>query len=252
MNAAKLSFYLLLPLVLPAQTLRTDPGLAKLTQEIRAEVSGNEALDFVVRLHEKDRWANFAKFQESARYLQTAMREIGLSKVEVLSAPADGVTQFGFWTMPLAWDVKQARLEVIEPAAPPICACLPITARNRRRSSCGAAPPRPAAWIAPMSWNSGRQSGATEKRRCEGQDGAGGGAFGSGRTRRAQSRALQDGRRGDDQRCDREPRPDKRPLLGECLGRPRLGVHQNQQPSGGLLDHAPAGAPTCGTCLPAA
>ncbi|MBI1896466.1 MAG: M28 family peptidase [Acidobacteria bacterium] len=47
------------------------------------------------------------------------MREIGLSKVELVSTPADGVTQFGFWTMPLAWDVKQARLEVIEPASPP-------------------------------------------------------------------------------------------------------------------------------------
>jgi hypothetical protein len=102
-----------------AQTLRTDPQLAKLIAEIRAEVNGSEALDFVTRLYEKDRWANFAKFQESAEYLQKTMTEIGLRNVELLSAPADGVTQFGFWTMPLAWDVKQARLEIVEPAAPP-------------------------------------------------------------------------------------------------------------------------------------
>ncbi len=102
-----------------AQTLRTDARLSTLIQEIRAEVDGNEALDFVVRLHHSDRWANFAKFQETADSLQKTMTAIGLRKVELLSAPADGVTQFGFWTMPLAWDVKQARLELVEPAATP-------------------------------------------------------------------------------------------------------------------------------------
>src|SRR6266511_2526185 len=110
---------LLISLCSPAQTLRTDPQLAKLIGEIRAEVDGSEALDFVSRLYEKDRWANFAKFQESAGYIQKAMNAIGVRNVELLSAPADGVTQFGFWTMPLAWDVKQARLEIVEPAAPP-------------------------------------------------------------------------------------------------------------------------------------
>src|ERR1035437_8446436 len=119
MAARLVSSLLLISLCLSAQTLRTDPHLAKLIEETRAEVNGSEALDFVARLYEKDRWANFAKFQESAEYLQKTMTEIGLRNVELLSAPADGVTQFGFWTMPLAWDVKQARLEIVEPAAPP-------------------------------------------------------------------------------------------------------------------------------------
>lgn len=115
----RISTLLLVSLCLPAQTLRTDPQLAGIVQKIRAEVNPNEALDFVIRMYEKDRWQTFAKFQETADYLRKTMNEIGLRDVELVSVPADGVTQFGFWTMPLAWDVKQAKLEIVEPAVPP-------------------------------------------------------------------------------------------------------------------------------------
>lgn len=101
-----------------AQTPRTDPGLSRAIEVIRNAVNRNEAMDFAVGLYKKDRWGNFAKFQESADYLQRTMNQIGLRHVELRSAPADGVTQFGFWTMPLAWDVKQARLEIAEPEVP--------------------------------------------------------------------------------------------------------------------------------------
>ena len=99
-----------------AQTLQPDPQLTNIIESIRSGVNGSEALDFVLRIYERDRWANFAKFQESAAYIQHTMTDIGLRNVELGSAPADGVSQFGFWTMPLAWDVKGARLEVVEPA----------------------------------------------------------------------------------------------------------------------------------------
>ena len=46
------------------------------------------------------------------------MTEAGLQNVEVLGAPADGVTQFGFWTEPLAWDAKEARLELLGDEVP--------------------------------------------------------------------------------------------------------------------------------------
>ncbi len=110
---------LLISLPTVAQVLRTDPRLEKVIREVRAEVNANEAMEFVVRMHVLDRWSNFAKFQESAKYLQDAMKAIGLRHVELLSAPADGISQFGFWTMPLGWDVKQAKLEVVEPLVPP-------------------------------------------------------------------------------------------------------------------------------------
>ena len=88
--------------------------LATVVEAVRANVNGNEALEFVARQHETDRWFTFPKFQQTADYLERTMRQIGLAKVERGSAPADGVTQFGFWTMPLAWDVTSARLELIE------------------------------------------------------------------------------------------------------------------------------------------
>lgn len=117
---AIVSFLVLLinPLVSSGQGLRVDPELAKTIREVRDEASGTEAMQFLIGLYRTDRWADFAEFQESARYLQTIMHEAGLSNVESLTAPADGVTQYGFWTMPLAWDVKQAKLEIIEPVVP--------------------------------------------------------------------------------------------------------------------------------------
>jgi len=105
-------------LLAPAQTLRVDPQLDKLIREVGPEVNSNEALDFVVRIRDNDRWFNFPKFHETAEYIQKTMNAIGLKKVELVETPADGATQYGYWTMPLAWDVKQAKLEIVEPAVP--------------------------------------------------------------------------------------------------------------------------------------
>ena len=113
------SWLFLAPLLSLAQTARPDPQLQKIVQEIRAQVRAGEAFDFVAQLHSIDRWEDFSRFQQSAEYLQNKMKEIGLRKIELLPAPADGVSQFGWWTMPLAWDVKKATLELIEPAPQP-------------------------------------------------------------------------------------------------------------------------------------
>lgn len=68
------------------------------------------------RIYSTDRWFTFSKFQQTAEYLKSALTDMGLDHIEMLSAPADGISQFGFWTEPMAWDVKQAKLEIIEPA----------------------------------------------------------------------------------------------------------------------------------------
>lgn len=111
------SCLLLLPAA--AQTVRPGLSLDKVVREVRGEVQASEAMDFVVRMHVLDRWSDFARYQQSAQYIQQTMKAIGLRNVELLAAPADGVSRSGFWTMPLAWDVKQAKLEIVEPAAPP-------------------------------------------------------------------------------------------------------------------------------------
>lgn len=104
---------------LPAATADRNPSLSALVKDIRAELRPNEAMEFMRRVYSTDRWFTFPKFAETADYLKQTMQNIGLQNAEVIEAPADGVTQEGFWTMPMAWDVKQARLEITDPPVPP-------------------------------------------------------------------------------------------------------------------------------------
>ena len=67
------------------------------------------------RVNASDRLFTFPQFQRTAESLKDVMTRAGLEQVEVLGAPADGVTQYGFHTMPLAWDARSARLEIVAP-----------------------------------------------------------------------------------------------------------------------------------------
>lgn len=92
--------------------------LGQLVQTVRAELQPGQAMDFMQGVYSTDRWSTYPKFQETAEYLKKTMEEIGLKNVELLGAPADGSSQSGFWKMPLAWDVKSARLEIVSPELP--------------------------------------------------------------------------------------------------------------------------------------
>jgi len=121
MNRTLICVGLLLGLIPAGLTLgAAQPGvdLQTVIQQIRTEVYPEEAMDFMRRLYTTDRWSTFPKYAETAQYLRSAMTGMGLQQVEVLAAPADGSSQFGYWTEPLAWDAKEARLEIIEPALP--------------------------------------------------------------------------------------------------------------------------------------
>jgi hypothetical protein len=67
-------------------------------------------------VYSTDRWFTFPKFEETTRYLAEEMKGAGLQQIEVGGARADGRQQAGFWTMPLAWDVRRATLEIVEPS----------------------------------------------------------------------------------------------------------------------------------------
>jgi len=101
------------PEVTPAPT-----PLAQLIQAIHLEIQPEQAMNFMRQVYSTDRWFTFPKFQETAEYLKQSMKGIGLEDVELSGVPADGSSQFGFWTMPLAWDVKSARLEIVDPPVP--------------------------------------------------------------------------------------------------------------------------------------
>jgi len=100
-----------------------DVTLDQVMTAVRSDVKPQQAMEYMRRVYATDRWFTFPKFQETAEYLKQAMRDAGLENVEVLGAPADGVTHAGYWTEPLAWDVKQARLELIDPGVPKNFAC---------------------------------------------------------------------------------------------------------------------------------
>ena len=69
-------------------------------------------------VYASDRYFTFPRFHATAEYLKNRMQEAGLSGVELVETPADGVTQVGYWTMPMAWDVKSARLEILDESVP--------------------------------------------------------------------------------------------------------------------------------------
>jgi hypothetical protein len=95
--------------------------LSPIIQKVSAEVDVDRAMQTMRTVYSTDRWFTFPKFEETALYLRDRLKQSGLENIELTGAPADGVTQAGFWTMPLAWDVKQARLEMVEPERDILC-----------------------------------------------------------------------------------------------------------------------------------
>src|ERR1700751_462025 len=107
-------------LLLPALVglAASDPPVDGTIRAIQAEVRPADAMARINQIWATDRWFTFPKIEETSKYLKGVLTEIGLRNVELVSPPADGVTQYGFWTMPLAWDVKNATVEIVEPAVP--------------------------------------------------------------------------------------------------------------------------------------
>ena len=76
------------------------------------------------RIWQHARWNSFDRMRDTAAEAAAILREIGLEAVEVLDYPADGVTAYGGWVMPHAWDAEEATLEIVEPkVAEPRLAC---------------------------------------------------------------------------------------------------------------------------------
>ena len=66
--------------------------LEQLVQAIRTEMQPNQGVDFMRQVYATDRWFTYPKFQETAAFLKKTMEENGLKNVELLGAPADGVS----------------------------------------------------------------------------------------------------------------------------------------------------------------
>ncbi len=111
-----------LALLLWAPTLLTAAGqespLSELLNKIRSAIDADRAMRHMRAIHATDRFFTFPKFEETAAYIERSMRAAGLQDAAILKAPADGVSRAGFWTMPMAWDIRRGRLEIVEPKVP--------------------------------------------------------------------------------------------------------------------------------------
>ena len=102
----------------PALAADTAPGLRTVIEQVRGAYRSADAMRVMRDVYASDRYFTFPRFHATAEYLKKKMQEAGLSSVELVETPADGVTQVGYWTMPMAWDVKSARLEILDDSVP--------------------------------------------------------------------------------------------------------------------------------------
>jgi len=103
----------LLLLISPSFAGVQDTGFEKVLSAIRASIDPDRAMKTMREVYASDRYFTFPHFIETAGYLKARMVAAGLKNVEIVAAPADGATQSGYWTPPLAWDIKSGRLEII-------------------------------------------------------------------------------------------------------------------------------------------
>jgi len=108
---------LLLPIA-TALSADAPPTLDTVLERVRAGYRSDDAMRVMREVYSTDRYFTFPRFQQTAEYLKKKMRAAGLAKVELVDTPADGVTQVGYWTMPLAWDARSARLEILDESVP--------------------------------------------------------------------------------------------------------------------------------------
>ena len=95
--------------------------VSRLAATIRTAVDVQRGLDTIRSVYSTDRWFTFPKFEETAAYLKGRLEQSGARNVVIEGAKADGRTQAGFWTMPLAWDVTDASLVVTSPERIDLC-----------------------------------------------------------------------------------------------------------------------------------
>jgi hypothetical protein len=87
-------------------------------QAVSSEISGEAVKAYIQRIWQHARWNSFDHMQQTAKEIATIMGDIGLDDVEIIQYPADGITNYGGWVMPQAWDVEDAWLEIVEPSVP--------------------------------------------------------------------------------------------------------------------------------------
>ena len=83
--------------------------------KMRKETSGARALEYILRFWMHDRLSTFPGYHRAAAAAAEIMREIGLSRVEIIEYPTTGKNLFSDWEGPQGWDAISGILEVTAP-----------------------------------------------------------------------------------------------------------------------------------------
>jgi len=110
--------WLVVLLMWPAPAADTEPSLQAVIEQVGRGYRSGDAMRVLGDVYASDRYFTFPRFHATAEYLKSSMLKAGLSSVELVETPADGVSPVGYWTMPLAWDVSSARLEILDDSVP--------------------------------------------------------------------------------------------------------------------------------------
>lgn len=82
---------------------------------VAGAMRGEELLSLTETIWRSDHEFTFPAFERTQRRIAALYAEAGV-KAEMLEIPADGETSYGDLTMPMAWDCREAALELVEPA----------------------------------------------------------------------------------------------------------------------------------------
>ncbi|MGD8239697.1 MAG: DUF4910 domain-containing protein [Armatimonadota bacterium] len=88
----------------------------ELLQVVGEEFSGERCLQTVRGIFVSDTRSDYRAFRETAQYVRGRLEQAGLSDVQVMPHPADGIRKHGDWIVPQAWDANEARLAIAAPA----------------------------------------------------------------------------------------------------------------------------------------
>ncbi len=116
-----ISWFVPLVLLFRVAAVGQPTPVSPVVRKVAEAVDARHAMETVKLVYANDRWFTFPKFQQTVGELKTLLERSGAAQIEVGALRADGVTQAGFWTAPMAWDVASASLEMTAPERETLC-----------------------------------------------------------------------------------------------------------------------------------
>lgn len=83
--------------------------------KVAGKFSATRARKATVEIWQEARKQDTPSFWRAARVAERYLRAAGIEDVRIEEIPSDGVTAAAGWLMPVAWDVKSVRLEIVAP-----------------------------------------------------------------------------------------------------------------------------------------